>query len=483
MSFAKEPRKGFRPVLGRRRGALLPTVVVLIALVLVVLLLSEIWTDVLWFRHLGYTGVYRTRLFTQVGLFVVGGLIMAGGVLASLLIAYRTRPIYAPASTEQASLDRYRESMEPLRRFVVVALPAFVGLFAAWPASQEWRTFLLWWNRSSFGTKDPQFHLDLGFYVFTLPWLQFLVGFVTSVVFVSGLVAVVTHYLYGGLRLQSEGQRMTSAARVHLASIAALFLVLRGLDSWIGMYALTTRQSTLITGLTYTDARAVVTARAVLAVISVIVAALFIVAAFSDGWRMVPLYGVALLVVSAIVVGQIYPAIVQRFQVTPSAQQLEAPYIQRNITATRDAYGISGLEVTRYAARTQATPDALRNDAATIPGIRLIDPALISPTFRQLEQNKPYYYFADSLDVDRYDIDGKTRDTVIAVRELNLDDAPDSQRNWYNDHVVYTHGFGVVAAYGNTRTWDGKPVFFQSGIPSPGALGGFEPRVYYGEQS
>jgi uncharacterized protein len=174
---------------------------------------------------------------------------------------------------------------------------------------------------------------------------------------------------------------------------------------------------------------------------------------------------------------------VQRFQVTPSAQQLEAPYIQRNITATRDAYGISGLEVTRYAARTHATPDALRNDAATIPGIRLIDPALISPTFRQLEQNKPYYYFADSLDVDRYDIDGKTRDTVIAVRELNLDDAPDSQRNWYNDHVVYTHGFGVVAAYGNTRTGDGKPVFFQSGIPSTGALGGFEPRVYYGEQS
>lgn len=452
-------------------------------LVVLGLVFSEIWTDVLWFRQLGYGVVYRTELFTRVGLFVGGGAVMAAGVLASLVVAYRSRPVYAPVSTEQASLDRYRDSIEPLRRLVVIAVPIAVGLFAASAASQEWRTFLLWWNRTSFGTRDPQFNLDAGFYVFTLPWLQFLVGFVTAVVFLSGLAAIVTHYLYGGLRLQTGGPRMTSAARIHLGSLAALFLVLRGLDSWLGMYSLTTKQSTLITGLTYTDARAVVTARGVLAVISVIVALLFLLAAFADGWRMIPLYGVGLLVVSAIVVGQIYPAIVQRFQVTPSAQVLEAPYIQRNIAATRDAYGLSGVSVTKYAARTQASADALRSDAAKIPGIRLMDPSLISPTFRQLEQNKQYYSFADSLDVDRYDIEGKVRDTVIAVREVNLDDAPASQRNWYNDHVVYTHGFGVVAAYGNARTGDGKPVFYQSGIPSTGKLGDFQPRVYFGEQS
>ncbi len=452
-------------------------------LIVLTLVFSEIWTDVLWYRQLGYLRVYRTELLTRTALFLIGGLVMAGAVLASLMIAYRSRPVYAPVSQEQASLDRYRDSIEPLRRLVTIGVPVVLGLFAASAASQEWKTFLLWAHRVSFGSKDPQYHLDAGFYVFTLPWLDFLVGFLTAVVFLSGLAGIVTHYLYGGLRLQGGGPRMTPEARIHLGLLAAGFLVLRALDSWFGLYSLTAKQSDLITGLTYTDARAVVTARGVLAVISVIVALLFVVAAFTDGTRLLPLYGVGLLVISAIVIGQIYPAIVQRFQVAPSAQQLEAPYIARNITATRQAFGLTGISVTKYAAKTEATPGALRNDAATIPGIRLMDPSLLSPTFRQLEQNKQYYAFADSLDVDRYDLNGQIRDSVIAVRELNLDDAPPSQRNWYNDHVVYTHGFGVVAAYGNTATSDGKPVFFQEGIPSTGALGSYQPRVYFGEQS
>lgn len=460
-----------------------PTLAVLGVLIVGTLVLAEVWTDVLWFRQLGFLSVFRTELLARAGLFVVGGAVMAGGVLASLVFAYRSRPVYAPVSPEQASLDRYRDSIEPLRRLVVIVVPIALALFAGSAASQEWKTFLLWANRVPFGTKDPQFQLDVGFFVFTLPWLQFVTSFLTAVIVLAGLSALVTHYLYGGLRLQGGTPRMTAPARIHLGSLAALFLLLRALDSWLGRYTLSAKQSSLITGLTYTDANAVLTARGVLAAVSLIVAVLFVVAAVADGWRMLPLYGVGLLVLTAIVVGQIYPAIVQRFQVTPSAQVLEAPYIERNIKATRDAYGLSDVQVTEYAAKTVATPGALRNDAASIPGIRLIDPALVSQTFRQLEQNKQYYNFADALDVDRYSIKGQTRDTVIAVRELNLDQAPAGQRNWYNDHVVYTHGFGVVAAYGNARGSDGKPVFFQSGIPSTGELGEYQPRVYFGEQS
>jgi uncharacterized membrane protein (UPF0182 family) len=459
------------------------TLGVLGVLVVVVVGISMVWTDVLWFRHLGFSVVYRTEVFTRIGLFVAGALVMGGAVAGSLVLAYRTRPVYTLSSPEQASLERYRTSIEPLRRLVVIGAPALFGLFAGSTASQQWQAFLLWWNRSSFGVKDPQFHLDAGFYVFTLPWLQFLVSFLSTVLLLSGLVALMTHYLYGGIRLNSGGPRVLPAARLHLGSIIAGFLLLRGLDFWLGAYALITKQSSLITGLTYTDARAVVTARGVLAAISVIVAVLFLIASFYDGWRLVPVYGVALLVISAIVVGQLYPAFVQRFQVTPNAQELETPYIDRNITATRAAYGLTDVEVTKYAARTEAGADALRTDAEAMSGIRLMDPSLISPTFRQLEQNKQYYAFADSLDVDRYTIDGSVRDTVIAIRELDLEDAPADQRNWVNDHIVYTHGFGVVAAYGTQQTSDGKPVFFQSGIPSSGELGDFEPRVYYGEQS
>jgi len=485
VTYERDPRRTTRPVLQRRRrGALIPTLVILVALIVLVLIASQIWTDVLWFRQLGYVAVYRTELLTRIALFILGFLVMALGVGGTLVVGYRARPIYAPMSTEQAGLDRYRDTVEPLRRIVTIAIPAGLGLFAGSAASQQWQNVLLWLNGVPFGVKDPQFGKDVGFFVFTLPWLQFLSGFATAVVFLAGLAAVATHYLYGGLRLQGAGPRLTSAARIHLFGLAAAFIVLRGVDYWLGRYALATKDSKLITGLTYTDANAVLSAKTVLAAIAIIVAALFVVAAAAERWRLLPLYGVALLVVSAIAIGGIYPAIVQRFQVTPSAQSKEAKYIARNIAATRAAYGLSDVKVQEFQARTQAQAGGLRNDAEKVTGIRLLDPSLVSDTFRQLEQNKQYYSFSDSLDVDRYQIDGEPRDTVIAVRELDIEQPVLArQRNWVNDHVVYTHGFGVVAAFGNQRRSDGKPVFFEQGIPSRGDLGDYEPRVYFGEDS
>ncbi len=467
----------------RRRGALAPTLAILGVLVVLLLGLASVWTDVLWYRQLGFLVVYRTQVLTQAAMFVGAAVLMAAAVLGSMIVAYRSRPVYAPVSTEQASLDRYRESIEPLRRLVVVAIPIALGLFAGSAASQEWKTLLLWWNGESFGRTDPQFGLDVGFFVFTLPWLQFVVGFFTAVVFLAGLAAAVTHYLYGGLRLQGGGPRVTSVARIHLAALAAAFLLLRAADYWLGRYELSTKQSRLITGLTYTDANATLTARGVLAAIATVVAVLFVVAALVERFRMLPLYGVVLLVVSAILIGGIYPAIVQRFQVKPSEATLEERYIQKNIDATRAAYGLDTVETVRYEASTTASQTALRQGASTIPGIRLLDPSIVSDTYKQLEQGKQYYSFPESLDVDRYTVDGAVRDAVVAVRELNLSGVPAAQRNWYNDHIAYTHGFGVVAAYGNERTSDGKPSFFQQGIPTRGQLGDYQPRIYFGEQS
>ena len=274
MTFERDPR-GPRPVLARRRrGALAPTLIALGVLIILGLILSRVWTDVLWFQQLGYVSVYRTELITRGLLFLVGGVLMALAVGSSLLIAYRSRPIYAPVSAEQAGLDRYRDSIEPLRRLVGFAVPIVIGLFAGSAAGQQWQTVQLWLHRTSFGTKDPQFKLDVSFFVFTLPWLEFVVGFLTAAVFLAGLAAAVTHYLYGGLRLQGGGQRLTSVARIHLSALAAIFLLLRGVDYWLGRYALATKDSRLITGLTYTDANAVLTARGVLAGIATHVAIL-----------------------------------------------------------------------------------------------------------------------------------------------------------------------------------------------------------------
>ena len=466
----------------RRRGPLAPTLAILGAIIVVVTFAAQLWTEVLWFDSVGFTTVFRVELFTKIGLFVVCGLLTAAIVASSLLIGYRTRPVYPPVSAEQQNLDHYRELLEPLRRVTTIAAPAVLGIFAGSAAASQWQTFLLWVNRVPFGSKDAQFNLDIGFFVFTLPWLRFIVGFFTMALVLGALAAAVTHYIYGGLQLQTKGERTTTAARVHLSLLLAVLVLVRSGSWWLDRYSLTTKDSRLITGLTYTDQHAVLPTKAILAVAGVMCAGLFVATIWTHSWRL-PAVGVGLLAVCAVVVGGIYPAMVQSFKVKPSEKSLEAPFIDRNIKATRAAYGLANTEVQVYKASITASQGQLRNDAATIPGIRLVDPSVVSPTFQQLQAVKSYYQFPDALDVDRYTIDGKVNDTVVAVRELDLAGLPPTQRNWVNDHTVYTHGFGLVAAYGNRSGEDGQPVFYQQNIPPVGPLGAFEPRIYFGESS
>jgi len=466
----------------RRGGPLAPTLAILAIIIVVITAASQIWTEVLWFDSVGFTTVFWVELATKIGLFIGCGVITAAIVASSLLIGYRTRPVYPPISAEQQNLDHYRELLEPLRRLATVAAPAVLGIFAGSAGASQWQTFLLWSNRVPFGTKDAQFGLDIGFFVFTLPWLRFIVGFLTMALVLAALAAAVTHYVYGGLQLQAKGERTTTAARVHLSLLLGAIALVRAGSWWLDRYSLTTEDSRLITGLTYTDQNAVLPTKAILAVAGVMCAALFVATIWTHSWRL-PAVGVGILAVCAVVVGGIYPAMVQSFKVKPSEKSLEAPYIERNIKATRLAYGLADTKVTQYKAQTTPNQGQLRNDAATIPGIRIVDPSVVSPTFKQLQAVKSYYQFPDALDVDRYTINGKVDDTVVAVRELDLNGLPVAQRNWVNDHTVYTHGFGVVAAYGNRSGDDGQPVFYQQNIPPVGPLGPFEPRIYFGESS
>jgi uncharacterized membrane protein (UPF0182 family) len=460
--------------------------IVAVAIVIAaLLLLAQFWTEVMWFGQLGFSRVIWTEWGMRAALFAAGFVIMGGAVFWSFTAAYRSRPIYAPSTPEQATLDQYREAVEPLRRVVMIAAPVLVGFFAGVAASAQWRTVLLAFNSEPFGQDDPEFGMDLGFFVFLLPALRFTVGFLISVVVISGIAGLVTHYLYGGLRVgpaAAGGPRTTTAARVHLAVIGAVGLLLIAANYWLDRYSILTNAGDRFDGASYADVHAVIPAKGILTVVAIFVAALFVVTAFRGDWRL-PAIGVGLMVVSAIAIGGIYPAVVQRFQVNPNAQELEAEYIQRNIDATLSAFDIDDVEKEQYDATTEAEEGALRADADTAASIRLLDPQVVSPSFRQLQQNKQYYNFNDSLSVDKYEIEGESRDTVIAVRELNLDGLGQDQRNWVNDHTVYTHGYGVVAAYGNQPGPDGRPAFFEGGIPSQGAItdeeGGYEPRIYF----
>ncbi|HEX5333759.1 MAG TPA: UPF0182 family protein [Cellulomonas sp.] len=485
MSFGTPSARPARPRPVRRRGPLGPTVAVLVGVVVLVMILAQVWTEVLWFDQLGFVDVLKVEWGTQAILFVLGFALMAGGVGTSMRVAYRSRPIYAPSTPEQASLDQYREAIEPLRRLVMIVGPAVLGLFAGGAAAQQWSTVQLWLHAVHVGQKDPQYGIDLSFYMFTLPGLRFVVSLLMAVAVLSTIAALATHYLYGGLRVggtAAQGPRTTRSARVHLAVVGAVLMVLIGANYWLDRYSVLMRSGDKFEGASYTDVSAVIPSKAILAGVAVFVAALFVITAVRGNWRL-PTIGIALMVVSAVAVGGIYPAVVQRFKVDPNQQDAEAPYIQRNIDATRQAFGIADVKVANYDAKVTAEAGALRSDAETTASIRLLDPQIVSPSFKQLQQNKAYYNFTDSLSVDRYTVNNESRDTVIAVRELDLAGLNVDQRNWVNDHTVYTHGFGVVAAYGNTTAVGGQPEFWEGGIPSAGEMGKYEERIYFSPKS
>jgi len=460
------------------RGPVAITVGILVVLLVVFFAFASVYADILWYDQLGFLNVLTTQWFAAAGFFVAGFIAMAVPVWLSIEIAYRSRPVYARLNSQ---LDRYQDVIEPLRKLLTWGVPALLGVFAGLSTATRWPLAMLWFNGVPTGTVDPQFKMDISFYLFDLPFFRAVVSLFSAIVLLCGLAALITNYVYGSIAIVRRELRVAKAARIQLAITAAIYIALQGVSIWLDQYATLNNDTGLITGAGYTDVNATIPGLQILSLIALLVALLFIVTAFTGRWRL-SLIGTAMLVIAGLVLTMGYPWVMQRFVVDPSERSLEAPYIARNIELTREAYGVADIDASPYNATTDATPGALRSDAETTASIRIIDPALVSASFAQLEQFKQYYAFPGELDVDRYTIDGKSRDSVVAVRELNQAGVGSNQ-SWYNNTLVYTHGYGLVAAYGTERSSDGQPVFLQAGIPSTGELGEFEPRIYFGENS
>jgi uncharacterized membrane protein (UPF0182 family) len=461
------------------------TLGVLAVVAIAFFIFAGFWTDWLWYRSVDYSSVFTTLMWTKVGLFLVFGLLMTLAVGLNIYLAHRLRPPLSAMSVEQQSLDRYRMAIAPYKRWLLLGISSLVGLIAGASASGQWRTWLQWVNSTSFGVKDPEFKKDVSFYAFDLPWYRFLLSFGFAATVLCLLAAAAVHYLYGGLRVTSPGARATSAATGHLSVLLGVFVSLKAVAYWLDRYALAVKSSGFKatdgwTGLRYVDANAYLPAKTILFCIAVVCAILFFVTLWRRTWSL-PMIGFGLMVLSAILIGGLYPAIVQKFQVQPNEQAKEAPYIAKNIKATREAYGIQDTQVDPYSGESKASNEELRGAADTTAALRLLDPAVVSDTYEQLQQVRGYYQFPQTLDVDRYTIDGKQKDTVIGLRELDLAGIPKS--NWVNDHFKYTHGYGVVSAEGTTTEANGEPKFTEKNLPPQGELGKYEPRIYFGEQT
>jgi len=464
--------------MNRNRTPLIITAGILVALSAILVYFSGFYVDWLWFKSVDFTSVWTKVLTTKIELFLIVGIITSLIISTNIFIAYKRRPLYVPTSIEINGLERLRAQVEPIRLWVFLAITVGLTYFAGSSGMAFWNEWLLFKNSTDFGVKDPQFHLDISFFAFKLPMLQAIIGWGISILILSTLASVFVHYMYGGIRTNVQSDRTTVAARVQISILLGLVVLLKAVAYWFDRFGLALKESKLITGLTYTDVNAVLPAKAILAAIAVVCSLLFFANIVRRSW-LLPAAGTALLVISSVLIAGVYPGVIQQFQVKPSESSKEAPFIQRNIDATRAAYDLNGVEIQDYNATLSTSAGQLAKDAATIANIRLMDPNVLSATFRQLQQIKPYYAFPQSLDIDRYKVNGVSRDTVVAVRELNISGNP--SRNWINDHLVYTHGFGFVAAYGNTVDADGKPSFVVGDLPPTKGLGNFEPRIYFGE--
>ncbi|MBW9211004.1 UPF0182 family protein [Mumia sp. zg.B21] len=475
-----------RPEVGRQgRRVLIPTIITLVALLFLGAIFTGVWTDRLWFRSVDYGSVFATMLSTRVLMFVVFGALFAGVVVLNVWLAYRSRPKTPGPVRPNDPVVRYREAIHPLRKVALIGLGILLLVFAGSSAAGQWRTFLMWRNATPFGKNDETFGRDISFFVFDYPWLRFLTGFGFALLIVSVIAVAVVYYIYGGIAFSGKNRKISRATQTHLSILIGLIMLLKAFAYWLDRFGFSVDSGNLLTGITYTDANARIPSKNILMAVSLLCALLFFANAIWHNW-LLPGISLALLVLTSVLIGGIWPAIMQSFQVKPSEPDKEAPYIEKNITATRDAFGIAGVEKQNYNAQTELTPQQLTESAESRVSTRLLDPTLVSPAFEQLQQVRGYYSVPPTLDVDRYQLEGtdNPQDIVIAARELNLDGLPANQRNWANDHTVYTHGYGVIAAQGNQRGSQGEPVWVERDIPPVGELKlDKQPRIYFGENS
>lgn len=500
-------RRPNRPRKGASRGnkILIGIVLALAIVVGLFFALAQFITDVMWYDQLGFQSVIWTQLGTRIGLWIAYALLLAGVSFISATLAIRARPDAADGSTIRVKGDTIEigkgvSSRNARRVAVVVSL--IVGLIFGAQFNSNWSEILLMFNAQSFGTTDPQFGLDNGFYVFVLPGLRLIMSAVSLLLLAGIIFSVITHVLMGGIRITMpvNGRglfNITKRARRQIGIWLMLNMFAWAANQVVGVFSTLTTEGSRITGATYTTVNATIPVTFVMAAITVIlgvVLGIWIMKAHAlegqapiavrasealKAWK-VPTVAIASAVVVSLVLTVAWPMLLQRFRVNPNAQEMESAYIQRNIDATRAAYGLNKVKTEQYKATTEGEAGALADSAESTAQIRLLDPQIVSPTFKQLQQSKQYYTFADTLSVDKYEVDGVSQDTVIAARELDLDGL--DNRNWVNDHTVYTHGYGVVAAYGNKVTSDGQPKFFESGIPTQGKLTDseqYEPRIYF----
>lgn len=447
---------------------------ILLVLFIVASVLKSLYIDYLWFDGVGYRSVYSTRLETRLVLFFGGALIFLAYFGANVYYAARLalqRPGVNLAPAEAASVRR-------LYSLGLIAGALFFAVVFGSIAAGRWDIVLQYLNRTPFGIEDPQFHRDVGFYVFTLPFLRFVYGWLMGLAVLTTL-AVAGLYLFRYL-VAGRDEASLRQTRIHLALLLVAVVALFIWSYWLNRFELNFSTTGVVYGAGYTDINARLPFLYAGMVMGVITIAALIGSTFRNG-IVLPAAAMGVWILVALVGGVIYPAGLQRLKVQPNELEREREYIDRNITATRAAFGLDKLEERPYPASPEVTQQELGDNPETVTNIRLLDVDPLLQTYNQIQTIRPLYEFND-VDVDRYIIDGVRRQVMLSARELSAGRLPADAQSWVNRRLQFTHGYGAVMSPVNEVVQEGLPDLFLKDIPISGKLALDRPEIYYGEE-
>ncbi len=464
----------------RARWWIIGAIVVFIILLASLRTLASIYTDGLWFSSVGYHDVFSTLLVVKIGLFGVFGAIFFVVMWVNLVVCDRLATEDIDAVQKDEFVRRYQQIVRPYAGRLYIALAIVMALIAASGTIGEWQNWILFRHGGNFGSKDPQFGKDIGFYVFKLPFLNFIVDWTLAILIVTLVVSTLFHYLNGGILQQRGIPRVRPTVKAHLSVLGALIALTKAAGYVLQRWGLVNSHDGYVNGAGYTDVHARLPALLLLVVVSIFAAVILLFNIRRQGWTL-PVLAVGIWAFVALVVGVIYPALLQTLKVTPNQASLEAPYIKRNIQATRAAYDLNNVKVKSVSATTKITSADVVNSAQTLNNIRLWDPddSITLQTFDQQQRIQSYYTFP-SLGVDRYTIDGQVTPVLIGVREVSPSKLP--SQSWVNLHLQFTHGEGAVVALANQAQSNGNPVYGIKDVP-PNSTNGLpkitQPNVYF----
>ena len=423
---------------------------------------SGFYVDALWYDVVGRGDVFWGTLKVKA---VLGVAFVATFVVLMLIngwLADRIAPTAIAPSPEERALAGYRQLVGRKQWIVRTVISVALGLMVGLPAMTQWQEWLLFRNHQSFGVNEALFRQDISFYVFRLPFAEFVVNWLFGALVLITVVSTAIHYLNGGIRLQVQGRKVTPQAKAHLSVLFAGLAVVRAAGYWLSRFSLTDSTRGVVQGATYTDVNAQLPATNLMILVSLAVAVLFLWNVRQKGWR-IPVLATLMWMLTAVVAGTIYPAVIQRFSVQPNVSTKELPYIENNLVATKAAFNIDAVaqESLNFGPITAAEVSA---NETPLRDVRQLDPIEMRDRFA-LDEGKTSFYAIRDLDVDRYVLDGRLQQVILGSRELNTEGIPN--RTWVSRHLIYTHGCGVVAAPASRVTVDGRPTYIDLGVKKP----------------